>query len=420
MKNLNKFTKSELINKYKNLENEKTSNKTIINQFISYLHQFCKIILTFKNFLLKLTLITFFIKILKNYRILRKIWTILNTIIVTIFGISLLDNFGIGYLQLFLREIRFVTGNIIEYLTNTHFYKYLTKLFSREDEASSKETNKNGSMMESNIRETTRNEENIRENYRTSKISEIIRGEEIKAEDESKSNNNKYYIIVGVLIASALVWYYSEELKTGGASLIDWIKSFFPGDDPNNNPREHLNRRARINVDNNEKVRFKESVITHDDNNVQSSSKVKLEDFKGKGKLTSSSLDDLVNQSQESWLEDSSSTSSDETIKPLSENQLRDISSIKEQLKIYLPDEIIEEMNYVESKLPLSNLEDASELGRKMADIKTSNVQFKNLIESQRKDGKPELLIEVAEENYKNLEKWIEKTIKEIEKHLKH
>jgi Ser-tRNA(Ala) deacylase AlaX len=124
---------------------------------------------------------------------------------VTIFGISLLDNFGIGYLQLFLREIRFVTGNIIDYLTNTHFYKYLTKLFSREDEASSKETNKNGSMMESNIRETTRNEENIRENYRTSKISEIIRGEEIKAEDESKSNNNKYYIIVGVLIASALV-----------------------------------------------------------------------------------------------------------------------------------------------------------------------------------------------------------------------
>jgi hypothetical protein len=62
-------------------------------------------------------------------------------------------------------------------------------------------------------------------------------------------------------------------------------------------------------------------------------------------------------------------------------------------------------MNYVESRLPLSNLEDASELGRKMSDIKSSNLHFKNLIESQRKDGKPELLIEVAEENYKNLEK---------------
>lgn len=412
MKNLNKFTKSELINKYKNLENEKTSNKTIINQFISYLHQFCQIILTFKNILLKLTLITFFIKILKNYRIFRKIWTILNTIIVTIFGISLLDNFGIEYLQFFLREIRFVTGNIIEYLTNTHFYKYLTELFSTRNEPSSKETNKNGSMMESNIRETTRNEENIRENYRRSKISEIIKGEEIQDEVESESSNNKYYIIVGMLIASGLVWYYSDELKTGGASLIDWIKSFFPGDDPNNNPREDLNRRARINV------RFKESVITHDDNNVQSSSKVKLEDFKGKGKLTSASLDDLVNQSQDSWLEGStsSSTSSDETIKPLSENQLTNISSIKEQLKIYLPEEIIEEMNYVESKLPLSNLEDASELGRKMADIKASNLEFKNIIELSRKEGKPEILLKVSEENYNNLEKWIYKTIKEIEK----
>jgi hypothetical protein len=124
---------------------------------------------------------------------------------VTIFGISLLDNFGIEYLQLFLREIRIVIGNIIVYFTDTHFYKYLTKLFSREDDASSKETNKNGSMMESNIGKTSRNEENIKENNRRSKISEIIRGEDVQNEVESKSNNKKYYIIAGMLMASALV-----------------------------------------------------------------------------------------------------------------------------------------------------------------------------------------------------------------------
>jgi hypothetical protein len=58
-----------------------------------------------------------------------------------------------------------------------------------------------------------------------------------------------------------------------------------------------LNRRARINV------KFKESVIPLDDNNIGQSSKVKLDsvlDVKGKSKLTSPSLDDLVNQSQES------------------------------------------------------------------------------------------------------------------------
>jgi hypothetical protein len=62
-------------------------------------------------------------------------------------------------------------------------------------------------------------------------------------------------------------------------------------------------------------------------------------------------------------------------------------------------------MNYIESRLPLSNLEDASELGRKMCDIKTSNLEFKNIIESQQKEGKPEILLKVAEENYNKLEK---------------
>jgi hypothetical protein len=124
---------------------------------------------------------------------------------VTIFGISLLDNFGIEFISNVFKEIKFIFSNTIDYLTNSHFYKYLTKLFSTRNEPSSKETNKNGSMMESNIRETTRNEENIRENYRRSKISEIIRGEEIKTEVESESSNNKYYIIVGIIIVSSLV-----------------------------------------------------------------------------------------------------------------------------------------------------------------------------------------------------------------------
>ena len=73
-------------------------------------------------------------------------------------------------------------------------------------------------------------------------------------------------------------------------------------------------------------------------------------------------------------------------------------------------------MNYIESKLPLSKLEDADELGRKMSDIKVYNIDFKNIIELRRKEGKSELLLKVAEENHNDLEKWIEKTIKEIEK----
>jgi hypothetical protein len=62
-------------------------------------------------------------------------------------------------------------------------------------------------------------------------------------------------------------------------------------------------------------------------------------------------------------------------------------------------------MNYIDSRLPLSNPEDATEVGRKMSDIKTSNLQFKNIIESQRKEGQSELLLKVAEENHNNLAK---------------
>jgi hypothetical protein len=61
-------------------------------------------------------------------------------------------------------------------------------------------------------------------------------------------------------------------------------------------------------------------------------------------------------------------------------------------------------MNYIESRLPLSNLEDATELGSKMSDIKASNIIFKNIIELRRKEGKSELLIKIAEENHNKLE----------------
>lgn len=417
--NLNKYTKAELKQKILDYKNESNKNSSI-NKINSYFSQVWYLFKVFKDILLKLTFISFILKILRKYSLFNRLWRILNTIVMSIFGISLLDNFGIEFISNFFKEIKFIFSNTIDYLTNTHFYMYLTKLFSTKEIIENKVIEKQTSKQQRIHQENSRNEENITKGETNSKISEWLnQKEEIKSEIKDESSYKYYYILASLLLASCLTWYYWNDIRTGGTSLMEWIKSFFPGDDPNNNSREELNRQARARINISEKYGLHEkfkSAISRDDNNIESSSKVKLEDLKGK--LTSASLDDLVNRSQDSWLEGStsSSTSSDETIKPLSENQLRDISSIKEELKIYLPEEIIEEMNYVESRLPLSNLEDASELGSKMADIKTSNVQFKNLIESQRKDGKPELLIEVAEENYKNLEKWIEKTIKEIEK----
>ena len=93
--------------------------------------------------MLKLTLISLLINIFKKYRIFRRIWTLLNTIIVSIFGISLIDNFWIEFITNFIKETKIITYSIISYLSETHFYKYLSELFSvKEDIPSSEATNK--------------------------------------------------------------------------------------------------------------------------------------------------------------------------------------------------------------------------------------------------------------------------------------
>jgi hypothetical protein len=97
----------------------------------------------------------------------------LNTIIISIFGISLLENFGIEHIQHLFNEIRFIIGNIIDYLTNTHFYNYLTELFSnKEDNSSNEKTNQSGSLTKENRRQTIGSEESIGKSEGNSKISD--------------------------------------------------------------------------------------------------------------------------------------------------------------------------------------------------------------------------------------------------------
>jgi hypothetical protein len=55
MKNLNKFTKHELINKIQTLDNQNNSNKSILIRIVER-------IILFKSLLLKITLIGFIIR----------------------------------------------------------------------------------------------------------------------------------------------------------------------------------------------------------------------------------------------------------------------------------------------------------------------------------------------------------------------
>jgi hypothetical protein len=82
-------------------------------------------------------LITILSKIFKKYKSIRAILRIANYIIVTMFGISLLDAFGLGFLAKFLGELKYIFGAVIAYLTDSTFYNYLMKMFNVSEEKQS-------------------------------------------------------------------------------------------------------------------------------------------------------------------------------------------------------------------------------------------------------------------------------------------
>jgi len=216
---LNKYTKAELISKLRKTDAKSDSTKlTLFFQIKSYLYQIWDLIMKFKNILLKLTFISLIIKIFKIYRIFRTLWKIINTIVRSIFGISLLENFGFEFINNLLIELKIITGNIINYLSNTNFYLYLSKLFSSKEEKEEKEevtsTGRSQSEKSSRIyKESSSNERKIGQSDVNSKISEWLKPEEkteVKIDDKiSKTNYIKYFIIGGtIIIISSLGWFY--------------------------------------------------------------------------------------------------------------------------------------------------------------------------------------------------------------------
>jgi len=72
--NLNKFTKAELISKFKRLESKNNSNQTsMLTLNKTYFFKILNYILLFKNFLFKITLISLIIKIFKKYSLFRRL-----------------------------------------------------------------------------------------------------------------------------------------------------------------------------------------------------------------------------------------------------------------------------------------------------------------------------------------------------------
>ena len=299
----------------------------------------------------------------------------LNTIVMSIFGISLLDNLGFEFLTHFFKEMKIITWNVVDYLTNTHFYQYLSKLLSSEEETSNKSTNKNGSIISRNSEETIRSEENIRKSETNSKISDWLKpSQEVIEESNSDTNYKKYYIIAfSLILISSLSWYYSDEIRTGATSLIDWINSFRPG--PGN---------GGGGVTDNNTTPTSTNFQGRQLDSQPPSPAIELID-KGKSKvLTSPSLEDLNNKAKDSWNEGSSSPGSDssssstDTIKPSNINNYFEVSAVetamftitKNEWKTYLPGWTREKFDFIENNIhSINNFEIKMEIIKNLSNI---------------------------------------------------
>jgi hypothetical protein len=267
--NLNKYTKDQLINKLKRLDNKNESNQiSIISQIKSYFVRIWELILTFKTVLMKLTLISLIINLFKKYKLFRKFYFILNTIVMSIFSISLIDNFAFDFIAKFLAEIRSIFTNSVDYLSNTQFYKYLNNLFSNKEKIITgdkviKEKIISGDKV---IKENSNYNEVIKEKSKDNlknqgvwtptdspqhKLSEWLKRKEENIAEESNeesvySNYKRYLIIMGLVVGSCFVWVYFYDIKETGSNLKNWIQSFWGNGDPGNNNAPDLPPESRI------------------------------------------------------------------------------------------------------------------------------------------------------------------------------
>lgn len=278
--NLNKFTKAELISKFKKLENKNSnnnSNQSLFSKILAFISYF-------KGLIFKFTIISIIIKTFKKYSLFNKIFRFINWIILTIFGISLIDNFPFD----FTKEIRYILSGIITYFSNTHFYTFIASLFStKEDVTIQKVSLRDRPLIEGFSDETTRNEIKSKRN---SKISEWLKPEPEIKEDES--NNTKYYVMGAMLILACLSWYYWDEIRTVTPAITNYFRRPRPGNDGIGNDNTGMNNGLNQPSLNNRPAiedRLKNLVSSNNsdpsqielqDNtqNIASSSNIKLED----------------------------------------------------------------------------------------------------------------------------------------------
>lgn len=238
MKNLKNYTKAELISKLNSVK-QNTNNNNSKDSIFTIIMTF---LLTIKSFLLKITLIALIIKIFRKYNIFRKIFTIINTILFSIFGFSLIDIYEIEFLSNFF-------NNILDLLTK--FHNNILEIFGKKENI----TIKNPSNTMRGIQQSTTGIQtgNESSNKIIERFTKIIHKEDNIQEviqEDSPYYKNKYIIIAGLLLLSGITWYFYDDIRPVGSSILAWINIFKSRPDPDSDPGDanvQVNSRWKIN-----------------------------------------------------------------------------------------------------------------------------------------------------------------------------
>lgn len=393
MKNLNKFSKAELITKLKhNLENKTQQSKII---------KIVDIILQFYSLILKITLITFIIKWIKKYSLVQKLWHIFSVIGSTLLGLSMVDIYALDFLN---------------WIKDTSIYRWYSDLFNNQkpdiyNKPEIKENQGLGINSEFPERITNQTPKNETTNIENNRISDWINRENHQKIGDITSfyENYKNYFIIGALSVTALAsWYFFDEIKDGYFSSIEYIKSKFNNQGPGSAPsstgsiensstqsnestilaefKKYFKDKIYPGLDHKsvietvkDKIKTSSENINQDVSLIDNSQPVASSSNINKGVLTSQSLEDLNSKAEESWSEGASSpgsTSSSETITPsnIDKGKNPEINTltplfISENWKSVWPSDIKEKINILDELWESDDRFWTRETGEKFATI---------------------------------------------------
>lgn len=129
------LTKTELVERFKELSSSKSLNelkkeeKQISQKDLlkSYYLKILSFLVRFYEVLIKISLFTFFIKYFRKIKLMRFIWTIINSIFLSTFGIVFSEVYG--FKEIF-NYVEHYWMEYVNFIQDSKFYKILVKLFN--------------------------------------------------------------------------------------------------------------------------------------------------------------------------------------------------------------------------------------------------------------------------------------------------